>query len=843
MAHVFRQAAWRASRSLAQPCLVAALLLSAWPLTARTQGAGFDWREWREANCREGYRISTEVNAQRLRDRQLEAQGSGQTTEAWVTQAWISMYAAWADAKQAQAQVAQAEKALQDALAADNAAGAFELLLMSQWMRVDYLAQTLSPDTIALARRLAGKAGDDRRQGLIDRLEGRSAVRRGLFGEGLALYDRALTRAKDPCSRAQVLILIADALYNAGVGPAALKQASDFLIEARRLLPPADYPLFTNPFQIEAKLALQMGQPERAVQAARAALQMIQRNPTPKPTGSIRVLLAAALAQAGRLEAAREELRQISVAQMSSNVAVLYHLTQLEVETGLGLASLDSALTAMTQRIQSQLDQSPPARLQLHETLARIARLRGDAAAELREAVEIARIRQDIEDKANAATVTARLEQAVEERKKDLLVREAQDARQHWLLTLVALAALLSLLGTIVALLVREKRRAARLSAMADDLRATSEQLMQIRQLRDRMLAVACHDLRQPAHTLGFLTEAVRAQPVPPAAEDPQVHQIVRASESLIDMLNNLIDPAQLEGRERPVRLEPVRLHEVLQDLLSLYADAARRKGLGIAAAQTEVVVLSDKDILRRLLGNLVTNAIRYTDRGGIELSVGRADGWVCVHVTDTGPGIAPDDLERVFEDHVRLDHGKERQGLGIGLPIVRQLAQRLGHRVRLESTLGQGTTAIVSIQPSVASAAQNEQLPRATRRLTIGVMEDDPALLSGTLALLEELGYTAVGADSARELRAALLEKQAGVPQVVITDLHMRGLDGLDELDALRAQPGWATVRAILVTGDVEPGTLERALARQADYIVKPVRPRDLAARLQLLLQPATAD
>jgi signal transduction histidine kinase len=209
-------------------------------------------------------------------------------------------------------------------------------------------------------------------------------------------------------------------------------------------------------------------------------------------------------------------------------------------------------------------------------------------------------------------------------------------------------------------------------------------------QIKNRFIASAAHDLRQPVHALSLYADWLQAEPELVAQIAPK---IVRSTQAVNELFNSLFDLAKLDSGVIEVNWQRIDLPALIAELELQYAPMACEKGLELRTRVLPAEVLSDPVLLKRLLGNLLSNAIRHTERGGVLLAVRRSsEGW-CVEVWDTGVGIAPEHQEAIFQEFYRVaKHNGTEEGFGLGLSIVSRLGEALNHRVRVHSRLGRGT-------------------------------------------------------------------------------------------------------------------------------------------------------
>lgn len=440
-----------------------------------------------------------------------------------------------------------------------------------------------------------------------------------------------------------------------------------------------------------------------------------------------------------------------------------------------------------------------------------------------------------------------------------LLVPRGFDAHapQIMLMLLLNMVVLLSIAGNIH----RTLRSAIELRLENEALaRSNAEQAARAEQAnRDKseFLAAASHDLRQPVHALLLLIEAYRHQ-VPAAQAHPLVQQIAQAGHAISSLFNALMELSRLEGHTERLAMAELDLHATLQDSVAHAQPEAHGLGLSLRYRRARTLPLqvarTDPVLLRRMLGNLLSNALRYTHRGGVLLCLRRAHGGdgVWIDVCDTGIGIAPADQARIFDPYVQVAN-RERdrsRGLGLGLAIVRKACELLGIGITLTSVPGRGTRFRLHLPASLlvrvdGPAAARSALPRADHVVAavpwlvgrrILLVDDDPMVRSAMRALLD--GWQLDVRDATRG-DASVLDACAGgwIPECVLCDFRLPGeMDGIALLDWL--QPHFPQAIGVLLTG--EPLQAVQQQAEEAGYVLlsKPVDPALLALTLGALLE-----
>lgn len=382
-------------------------------------------------------------------------------------------------------------------------------------------------------------------------------------------------------------------------------------------------------------------------------------------------------------------------------------------------------------------------------------------------------------------------------------------------------------------------------------LRDLSAERLQLEQARDaavqadlaksRFLASASHDLRQPLQSMLLNSGALSRMPI-----DGESRAIAKdigdGIEALRQMLDALLDISQLDAGAIAPRYQHVALAELLEGICAQFRPAAQAKGLYLSHdCDTALAVTSDAHMLRRILANLVDNAIKFTRSGGIAL-VARVEGdFVALTVADTGIGMGQEDRHRVFDDMVQL-HNPQRDrtsGHGLGLGIVRRLAQLLGVACAIESEPGQGTRLVLRLPRAGGAAPLVSDHPSAhpelvARRLL--VLDDDADVRASFGRALTSLGCKVVCTATLIEALDALARHE---PEVALVDFRLaEDCNGLQAIARLRAaRPALA---AVIVSADVSPGLEDEAARAAVTVLRKPVTDAKLASTINAVLQGA---
>lgn len=360
-------------------------------------------------------------------------------------------------------------------------------------------------------------------------------------------------------------------------------------------------------------------------------------------------------------------------------------------------------------------------------------------------------------------------------------------------------------------------------------------------------LASASHDLRQPLHALGlFLVSLGRT-----ALNDKQrqlLAHIDASSGAAREMLNTLLDFSKLEAGVVKARPIAFRLQPLLHKLEAEFAPQANARGLVYRTRDTTATVFADPALVELVLRNLLTNAIRYTRKGGLLLGCRQQAGHIVVEVWDTGIGVHRDQHEAIFREFHQVGNPErdQRKGLGLGLAIVDGLARTMSTRVTMASRPERGsvfrfalprvasTAARVAAKPEAAARGSAEMTPLPGLRAMI--IDDDPQILIAMADLLESLQCECRTAESQDDALAAL---DGFTPDLIVADYRLRGnRDGLQAIAALRAALAHP-VPAIVITGDTARDRLRSVHASGAVLLHKPVVAHDLHAAIVALLSP----
>jgi Na+/proline symporter/signal transduction histidine kinase len=390
----------------------------------------------------------------------------------------------------------------------------------------------------------------------------------------------------------------------------------------------------------------------------------------------------------------------------------------------------------------------------------------------------------------------------------------------------------------------RVRSRTVELTRVNDEL-AQAQMLAEEANLgKTRFLAAAGHDILQPLNAARLycasLIEKAGASPAGQAAGN-----IESALESVETILNAVLDISRLDAGALKPAESAFRLDGLMRQIDNDFRPLARAKGLDLVVVPSSVMVETDRNLFRRLVQNLVSNAIKYTRSGRILVGARRRGDLVELQVFDTGIGIPVDKLHAVFQEFTRLDAGmREAEGLGLGLSIVDRIARVLRLELQIDSGRGDGTRFSVILPMSKAQEPEMpaEARPAATPASSLeGIhvlcVDNDARILSGMRALLEGWGCTVLTASGTADLRSMGSEPV----DIVLADYHLDGETGLDVIAGLRRRRG-QSLPAVLVTADRSGELRSEASALDIQIVNKPVKPAVLRSLMSGLRRMAAA-
>lgn len=360
---------------------------------------------------------------------------------------------------------------------------------------------------------------------------------------------------------------------------------------------------------------------------------------------------------------------------------------------------------------------------------------------------------------------------------------------------------------------------------------------------RSKFLATASHDLRQPVQTLVLLLAMLKSQETSPSFKKV-LSMAENALEGLKGLMNSILNISRLDAGLLKPQPESVNLGELLERLSKEYVFIANDKGLRFRIVSCGCRIRTDSLLLERALRNLIENAIRYTEQGGILLGVRRRGNTVRIDIVDTGIGIPADKQSHIFEEFFQIDSHSQGQGLGLGLSIVGRIAALLRAQVQVSSREGRGSRFSLCLPlddgvPEKPSEPLQTEIKDKGRLL---IIEDNADVRTGMQLLTERWGFETVTASSGEE--ALLLGSMDTQFDAIMADHRLgKGLMGTETVKKIREKAG-KPIPAVIITGDTASAQITEIQASGFDVMFKPVGAMELRRKLeQLMMQGCEKD
>lgn len=385
-----------------------------------------------------------------------------------------------------------------------------------------------------------------------------------------------------------------------------------------------------------------------------------------------------------------------------------------------------------------------------------------------------------------------------------------------------------------------------RSEALAEDLRRERDTADAANRAKSSFLAAASHDLRQPVHALGLFAGALLRLDLPGEAR-LLVERIEASAAAMDGLFNAILDISRLDAGVVEVAPRAFRVGPYLARICRDLRPEAEAKGLRLRCRSCDEVAWTDPFLLERVVRNLVSNAVRYSDRGGVLVACRRRGGRLAIQVFDTGPGIAAGDHERIFQEYVQIGNVERdrTKGLGLGLAIVRRTCAILDMPIALRSRIGRGSCFEVKMALSDEAALAEDSVAAApgalAERSLIVVIDDEASIREAMERLLAGWGHDVIAAGSGDEAVARLASHPTR-PDLIVSDYRLRdGETGTEVIERLRSEFN-ETIPALIITGDTAPDRLIEARTSGLVLLHKPVPNGKLRAAMRNLMVGARA-
>ncbi len=362
-------------------------------------------------------------------------------------------------------------------------------------------------------------------------------------------------------------------------------------------------------------------------------------------------------------------------------------------------------------------------------------------------------------------------------------------------------------------------------------------------QIKSRFLRAANHDLRQPLAALKILIYNCMAAQDSAERED-LLHAMDVSVSIMEDLLGALLNIGQLDAGKIEPKISTFQISTLFDRIKVQFDHQAQDKGLDLRIVPSACALKSDRSLLERIVSNFVSNALRYTETGGVVVGCRRTDKHVRIEVWDSGCGISQDFQEAIFEEFFRISERQihRKHSLGLGLNICKRLAEILGHEIAVRSEPGKGSVFSIEVplgniwHSDIGEPEISERVGGEFSGLLAVVLEDDAILHDALVALLERWGMEVLSIETLESVPAALagLERE---PDLIITDYRLRGgvqgTDVVGDINDSLEKP----CPAIVVTADTNPELIETIRRQGFPVLIKPVSPPSLRVMMHNVL------
>lgn len=364
--------------------------------------------------------------------------------------------------------------------------------------------------------------------------------------------------------------------------------------------------------------------------------------------------------------------------------------------------------------------------------------------------------------------------------------------------------------------------------SIASELEAAKTEAERANTGKSRFLAAASHDLRQPLQSIGLYLSVLDKH-----LKSDDLREISRKMRSSLDVVSELLDAlldiSKLESGSVKAEMEDFPVRPLLDRVVCDNIQQAEAKGLQLSSTAPDCILHSDSKLLERIIENFVTNAIRYTEQGEVRIVCTSTDDTAQISVIDTGIGVAEEEVGNIFEEYYQLDNPMRdhRNGLGLGLSIVRHIARLLDHPLRVESAQGMGSTFSVEVPlgnpmttPAIRSSRSIPKI-RAGRGSVVLFIDDDPAIVDSMKMLLSAEGITvhaALNGDEAQQHIAAGVR-----PDLLVSDFRLPGYNGVELVRRIKSVTA-EDLPTVIMTGDTSSHEIEAAGLSNCRVLHKPV-------------------
>jgi signal transduction histidine kinase len=403
--------------------------------------------------------------------------------------------------------------------------------------------------------------------------------------------------------------------------------------------------------------------------------------------------------------------------------------------------------------------------------------------------------------------------------------------------------------GSVLALL---QATASATASHAGEMSRLAEETQEALAAKGRFLAVMSHEIRTPLNGVLGVAEIIKRKSQAPDL-DPFIDTILESGRTLLRLLNDALDLSRAEASGLELKEEPLAAATLLEDVTGLWSAQAELKGIGFSAAYEgpeDLWLLADRDRLRQVLNNLVGNALKFTEAGGVEVRLSaRIDGdcaRLAGEVADTGPGVPPERLEEIFAPFSQTDDGARLGGAGLGLAVCRQIVERMDGTIAAKPNPGGGAVFVFEAPlyrvPAPAAAVQAPPAPADGGALHVLIVDDNATNRLVATTFCEMFGCTS---EAVSDGQSAVEAAASGRFDLVLMDIKMPGMDGIEATRRIRSGAGpWSQAPILAVTANADPADAAFYRASGMNGVVeKPLKPERLLAAMSAVLQMDEAD
>lgn len=347
---------------------------------------------------------------------------------------------------------------------------------------------------------------------------------------------------------------------------------------------------------------------------------------------------------------------------------------------------------------------------------------------------------------------------------------------------------------------------------------------------KSRFLASASHDLRQPLHALGLFVETL-GEKTKNDDDKALIKNITKATGALQELFNALLDISRLDADSIQIRDEHFFVNEMLSQICTEFQTTAEKKGLTLNAHELDAVIHSDKILTERILRNLISNAIKYTRQGSVEIKINPSSDKVSIEIIDTGIGIPEAEINNIFSEFYQINNPERdrSKGLGLGLSIVKRLVNLMLLELNVTSTENQGTIFTITFPVGDANkishaSVQTKTLLNNFDGMHILVIDDEKHILEGMNIILGKWGFKVSLTESIEAATDVI--SQGEIPDIILSDLRLRNnTTGIEAIQKIRTLTG-EQIPALLVSGDTDPERIKEAQTAGIILLHKPIKP-----------------